>query len=323
MLKSLSKWKCGSINQLSTTHFRNSVENNNVSPNRYLYNGKELQDQMIGGTAFGWYDYGARFYDPEVPHFTTIDPLAEKFYNYSPYVYCENNPIRFIDPDGRSTRVAQNEDGTYRVLGGSLTDKDKNIYVYTQDKEGNYTVKGSSIGITSSITSFYNADANKGKGAWAVGRIINQKDKSGDNFLGGIFGNTPAMFNDYIANACNGEKYYFKTTNGTDKPIGGIDQYRGMPIGSTGKGQTIYSSERDIGNMAAGYVAGVNGMSWNSTRIAFDAYQSKVSGKPSVEGILTRSAEYYGWRLGSNIVNNTPTQKANNLLKSIWDLITK
>jgi hypothetical protein len=54
--------------------------------------------------------------------------------------------IRFIDPDGRETRVAQNEDGTYRVIGGELN-KDRNIYVYSQDKDGNYTVKGNSIGI--------------------------------------------------------------------------------------------------------------------------------------------------------------------------------
>lgn len=96
-----------------------------------------------------------------------------------------------------------------------------------------------------------------------------------------------------------------------------------MPIGATVNGQTIYSSSMDIGNMAAGYVAGANGMSWALSRSAFDTYQSKVSGKPSIEGILTRNAEYYGWRIGSNIMNNTPTQKVNNLLKSIWDFITK
>jgi hypothetical protein len=233
-----------------------------------------------------------------------------------------NNPIRYIDPDGRETRVAQNEDGTYRVIGGELN-KDRNIYVYSQDKDGNYTVKGNSIGISSSTTSFYNSDANDGKGAWAVGSIINPNDQSGDNFLGNIIGNNPPMFNDYIANAGNGERYDFKTTNGTDAPIAGIDEYRGMPIGGTANGQTVYSSARDIGNIAAGYVAGANGMSWNASRIAFDAYQSKVSGRPTIEGISTRNAEYYGWRTGSNIMNNTPTQKANNLLRSIWNWITK
>ena len=47
------------------------------------------------------YDYHARHYDPSIGRFTTIDPLAEKFYSWSPYAYCYNNPMKFVDPDGR------------------------------------------------------------------------------------------------------------------------------------------------------------------------------------------------------------------------------
>ena len=74
--------------------------------NRYLYNGKELQDETFaGGVRLGWYDYGARFYDPQLGRFHTVDPLASKFPNWSPYVYCNNNPIIMVDPDGRSGEV--------------------------------------------------------------------------------------------------------------------------------------------------------------------------------------------------------------------------
>ena len=63
----------------------------------YKYNGKEL-DRMHG---LDWYDYGARQYDAAgVPMFTTIDPMAEKYYHLSPYAYCANNPIKYIDKDG-------------------------------------------------------------------------------------------------------------------------------------------------------------------------------------------------------------------------------
>ena len=81
--------------------FGKSFENNNVTKNRYLYNGKELQDQVIGGTPFGWYDYGARFYDPELGVFHTMDPLAERFSFQSPFAYAANNPIIYIDKDGK------------------------------------------------------------------------------------------------------------------------------------------------------------------------------------------------------------------------------
>ena len=60
----------------------------------YKYNGKEL-DRMNG---LDWYDYGARYYD--AMRFTTMDPMTEKYYSVSPYAYCANNPIIFIDENG-------------------------------------------------------------------------------------------------------------------------------------------------------------------------------------------------------------------------------
>lgn len=62
----------------------------------YKYNGKELDTKK----GLNWYDYGARQYDPALGRFTAVDPLTEKYYEMSPYTYCGNNPIKYIDPTG-------------------------------------------------------------------------------------------------------------------------------------------------------------------------------------------------------------------------------
>lgn len=71
----------------------------------------------------------------------------------------------------------------------------------------------------------------------------------------------------------------------------------------------------------AGYVAAISGLSWVAARIGFDGYQSITSKGPKIEGISTRNAEYYGWKLGYN--NTTTFQKVDNLGNSILNTIIK
>ncbi|MBB6130391.1 DUF6443 domain-containing protein [Mucilaginibacter lappiensis] len=70
--------------------------------NEYLYNKKELQENL------GLYDYGARFYDPVIARWMSVDPLAEVFDQNTSYNYGENNPILMIDHDGMAADTIKN-----------------------------------------------------------------------------------------------------------------------------------------------------------------------------------------------------------------------
>ena len=74
------------------------------SSNKYLYNGKELNDEHD----LNWYHYGARFYDPQLGRWHVVDPADE--FN-SPYVYVGNDPVNKIDPDGFNEEPINSKDG--------------------------------------------------------------------------------------------------------------------------------------------------------------------------------------------------------------------
>jgi len=73
-----------------------------VAPeNKYLYNGKELSEDF----GIDLYAYGFRYYDPAIGRFTGVDPLAEKYTPFSTYNYAVNNPVLYIDPDGKDAII--------------------------------------------------------------------------------------------------------------------------------------------------------------------------------------------------------------------------
>ncbi|WP_310554478.1 DUF6443 domain-containing protein [Flavobacterium sp.] len=73
---------------------------------KYKYNGKELQDEL----GLNWYDFEGRQFMQDIGRTTTLDPLAEKFYDLSPQSFLNNNPLSFIDPTGME--VIEHKDGT-------------------------------------------------------------------------------------------------------------------------------------------------------------------------------------------------------------------
>ena len=77
--------------------------------NRFLFSGKEQQNMLDVNT----YDFGARMYDAAIARWTCVDPMGEEYTNFSPYNYCVNNPMAFVDPNG--------EDVTITIVGNTIT----------------------------------------------------------------------------------------------------------------------------------------------------------------------------------------------------------
>ena len=92
----------GTVFSDSTTH--------NPGFQKFKYNGKEL-DLAHG---LNTYDYGARQYDPILPKWDRIDPLAEKNPNMTPYHFCHDNPVNMIDPDGMDDYYTNNGQFIFR-----------------------------------------------------------------------------------------------------------------------------------------------------------------------------------------------------------------
>ena len=120
---------------------------------RYLYDGTK-EEVPEGG--LNLLDFGARYYDPELCRWTSVDPMAEKYYGVSPYGYCCGEPIHLIDPDGLAVWELKS-DGSLSLIDSTITE----TIVKHYDKNG----KESSIQLSGDgfLTGLKTRASNDGK----------------------------------------------------------------------------------------------------------------------------------------------------------------
>lgn len=156
--------------------------------NRYKFNGKELDEET------GFYYYGARYYNPKFSIWLSVDPLAEKAPNWTPYRYCFNNPIRYTDPTGLWEGDYYTKDGEYLGWDGK---NDGKVYVANKhnhdEKTGKNTIKhsdrtelkGVSNEILLGFASLIHAESGGSKDeSYAIGNVtMNFIDEGGSSQL--------------------------------------------------------------------------------------------------------------------------------------------
>ena len=130
----------------------------------YLFTSKELDKET------GMYYFGARYQDPKLWIFISVDPLAEKIPSWSSYSYAFNNPIRFIDPDGRMTGPGDGL-GPEGVPPGEIVAK-KTTTIFLKPNEN-----GKGIQVMAPDGKYHNFDSKLSKYTYADGKTHNGQQK--------------------------------------------------------------------------------------------------------------------------------------------------
>jgi len=144
--------------------------------NKYQFNGKEQQDDL----GLNLTDYGARLYDPQLGKWHSVDPLTNSMRRYSPYNYCFDNPLRFIDPDGMGPETVKPL-GTKSQEAYNMYKQNAQAAANNGSKEGKTALETINRLESSSVTYYINA-----------GEVVSGKNATVDKQAAAIINNGPA-----------------------------------------------------------------------------------------------------------------------------------
>ncbi len=138
-----------------TTEYNINFGNNTIP--KYAFNAKELDEET------GMYYYEARYYNP--PVFTSRDPHFERYFWTTPYGYCNNNPLKYVDPTGmdeyefdKNGKLLNTiENKNVDILRVVKTDRKENI---KYDRDGNKKVIASSRNFEAGTITGWSQDKN-------------------------------------------------------------------------------------------------------------------------------------------------------------------
>ncbi|MBQ7211363.1 MAG: hypothetical protein IJS19_01625 [Muribaculaceae bacterium] len=188
--------------------------NNTYAATNRLHTGKEFH----AFDGLSWHDNAARFHDTLFPRFTTVDPLAERAPDVSPYVYCGDNPLRFIDPSGMIER-----DKNGKII---FSNSGKSKFIYLNEVNNSYASGYSKSGTIST---------DKGRDI----TVIDNRSFSGTHW-----GNSDITTNCFGLVFADGE-YWLENSNDQIQKILDDDGYSEVGIEDAQVGDVVIYNEGD------------------------------------------------------------------------------
>ena len=147
----------------------------------YKYGGKEF----IELHGYDSYDFDARMYYPALCRFMTMDPLCEKYYSISPYAYCNNNPVNYVDPDGRDWYEYTDKDGNSQTMWRKSQDK-----IYKDDNGNTWNNIGQNyLSINGDNATLFTQHTNSKGELYLSSSSYNLADEKNANALNSTLGN--------------------------------------------------------------------------------------------------------------------------------------
>lgn len=198
---------------------RMSERSSNSSTYKYGFNGMEKDEEIKGeGNS---YDFGARIYDPRIGRWLSLDPLAKKYPILSPYNYVANNPIKFVEYDGKDFGVyIDHSQNTILITANVYTINDKTQTEASEAASNWNALSGSTVLIGGvEYTVSVEIDSKMAEGSNDKDRFQNAHSSSNSDQIGNTYNGSTGGF--------KGEKKYGKLVT---RHLTMTNAFKGLPI---------------------------------------------------------------------------------------------
>ena len=120
--------------------------------------------------------FGSRYYSSDLSIWLSVDPMSDKYPSLSPYVYCADNPVKLVDPNGEEVGDYFSMSGRYLGTDGKNDDK---IYFVADRSDKRKIKQNNKAGLTTDIKDVTVKISTTKCAIWATEDVYRRTEKNG------------------------------------------------------------------------------------------------------------------------------------------------